>query len=112
MPTYEEALDYVCAAVLHQNIDLTGPWHGWKIRGQYLVSPERDRIMVRELVGVLIHYRARFGHRTRKAKVDQALPANVIPFAQAATEALAAKVRAEEAKPAALRVQGGALRAP
>lgn len=111
MPTPEQAMQFVVDAVLYQNIDLTGPWQGWKIRGQYLVSPERDRIPVRELVGVLLHYRAKFGHHPRSRKAQPKAPGNVVSFAQAGTERLAAKLRAEKAS-AEIRVQGGALRAP
>lgn len=110
LPTYDETLAYMRDAVLHQRIDLTGPWQGWKIRKQYLVSPDGDRIMMREIVGMLIHYRAKFGHHTRKQKVADAPASNIISFAKAATDHLTAKARAEQAANAS-RVQGGALRA-
>ena len=111
MPTYEESLAFMRDAVIDQRIDLTGPWQGWKIRKQYLVSPDGDRIMVREIVGMLIHYRAKFGHQSRKRVAEQPASTNVVSFAKAATEILTAKTRAEAARTAP-RVQGGALRAP
>lgn len=111
LPTYDETLAYMRDAVLHQRIDLTGPWQGWKIRKQYLVSPDGDRIMMREIVGMLIHYRAKFGHHTRKRKAVDAPASNVISFAQAATQHLTAKTRAQQLDKVS-RVQGGALRAP
>ena len=74
-PTYQEALNFMADATLYQRIDLTGPWQGWKIRGQYLVSPENERIMMRELIGLLIHYRGKFGHK-RSAGKQAATPAS------------------------------------
>lgn len=93
-PSYEEALQFMADAVLYQRIDLTGPWQGWKIRGQYLVSPENERIMMRELIGLLIHYRGKFGHK-RSARVEAARPeaSNVIPFTSAAVAQLQARQR-------------------
>jgi len=83
-------------AVLYQNIDLTGPWQGWKIRGQYLVAPDRSRIMVRELIGFLLHYRAKFGHHRTKAKPLPEKPSNVIAFGDAAMGHLSAKYKQAE----------------
>ncbi|KGM52255.1 hypothetical protein N799_13445 [Lysobacter arseniciresistens ZS79] len=91
-PTYDEALQFMADAVLYQRIDLTGPWQGWKIRGQYLVSPEKDRVPMRELVGLLIHYRGKFGHHRPRATPVQA-ESNVIPFAPAAVAQLQARQR-------------------
>jgi hypothetical protein len=92
-PTYEQALQFMADAVLYQHIDLTGPWSGWRIRGQYLVTPEKERIPVRELVGLVIHYRGKFGHK--RPSVTAASPAalNVIPFASAAVAQLQARKR-------------------
>ncbi|OHE83347.1 MAG: hypothetical protein A2579_00555 [Lysobacterales bacterium RIFOXYD1_FULL_69_11] len=94
-PTYDEALQFMADAVLYQRIDLTGPWQGWKIRGQYLVSPEKDRIPMRELIGMLIHYRGKFGHHrtTPKARAAESGSSNVIPFASAAVTQLQARKR-------------------
>lgn len=111
VPTYEESLAYMRDAVVHHRIDLTGPWRGWKIRQQYLVSPDGDRIMMREIIGMLIHYRAKFGHQARKRDASRNDSTNVVSFAKAATEILTAKTRAEAARTVP-RVQGGALRAP
>ena len=72
-------MQYMADAVLYQRIDLTGAWSGWKLRGQYLVSPEGDRIMMRELVGMLVHYRAKFRHHRQRVRAD-ALPSNVVRF--------------------------------
>lgn len=91
-PTYQEALNFMADATLYQRIDLTGPWQGWKIRGQYLVSPENERIMMRELIGLLIHYRGKFGHkRSAGAKAMPPPGSNVIPFASAAVATLQAR---------------------
>lgn len=83
-PSYEEALQFMAEAQLYQRIDLTGPWSGWRIRGQYLVSPDKERIPVRELIGLLIHYRRKFGHKRAAAQAGSPGGANVIPFARAA----------------------------
>ncbi|BCT93820.1 hypothetical protein LYSHEL_28470 [Lysobacter helvus] len=105
-PTSEEAMNFMADAVLYQRIDLTGPWEGWKIRGQYLVSPNRERIPVRELVGLLIHYRAKFGHHRSKPKaLTVTEPSNVIPFAAAAVERLRGRPVTRETK-AALSIAG------
>lgn len=94
-PTPAEALDYMFQAEVYQHIDLTGPWKGWKIRGQYLVSPDKERVPVRELVGLLIHYRARFGHHRPTGKRQQVQASNnVVPFAAAAVVQLQARQRA------------------
>lgn len=79
-PTYEEALRFMSNAVLYQNIDLGGPWEGWKIRGQYLVTPQKDRIPVRELVGMVVHYRAKFRHQRANKSAQPAAVSNVVPF--------------------------------
>lgn len=91
-PTYEQALQFMADAVLHQRIDLAGPWAGWKIRGQYLVSPDKERIMMRELIGMLIHYRRKFGHH-RRNPAPAAGVSNVVLFSSASI-ALTAKRKA------------------
>lgn len=53
MPTPEEALRFMLAALVHQQIDLTGPWQGWRVRGRELVAPHGQRIPVRRLQGLL-----------------------------------------------------------
>lgn len=35
------------------DIDLTGAWMGWRIRGNLLISPYRDRLTVGRLVGIV-----------------------------------------------------------
>ncbi len=84
MPTYEQALQFMTDVVLYQRIDLTGPWSGWKIRGQYLVSPEKERIMMRELIGLLIHYRRKFRHHHAAAKSAVPTESNVVSIMRAA----------------------------
>ena len=84
-PTPEQALNFMYQAVLYQNIDLTGPWQGWKVRGQYLVSPDKDRIPVRELIGLLVTYRRRFGHRRAGPASKATSPGNVVSFSRAAS---------------------------
>lgn len=90
MPSAEAAQQFMYDAMVYQRIDLTGPWKGWKIRAQYLVSPDKERIPVRELVGLLIHYRGRFGHKLAKPAAA-AGPSNVVPFASAAVATLQAR---------------------
>ena len=51
-PTPEQALQFMADAVLYQRIDFTGPWHGWKLRGRDLVSPDGDRISPERLKGL------------------------------------------------------------
>lgn len=80
-PTADEALRYMYNADVLQHIDLSGPWRGWKIRGMYLISPDRERVPVRELVGMVFHYRAKFRH-ARGPKLE--LPDNVISLAELA----------------------------
>ena len=87
-PTYDEALTFMADAVLYQRIDLTGPWQGWKIRGQYLVSPQKDRIPMRELIGLLIHNRGKFGHHRASPKRATPENSNVVPFLNAAVAQL------------------------
>ena len=96
-PSYEELYQKVYAAEVHMLIDLGGPWRGWKIRGQYLVTPEKERIPVRELVGLVIHYRAKFGHHRPRPQSDGAQPSNVVPFARAAVVQLEARQKAAAA---------------
>lgn len=43
----------VYAFEINSTIDLTGPWHGWKLRGSVLVSPDKDRITPERLRGLL-----------------------------------------------------------
>lgn len=109
LPTYEEAVRFMFAVKVDQHFDLTGPWQGWKIRQQYLVSPMGDRIMMRELIGMLIHYRNKFGHHqnmaSRRKKASQpegAAPSNVVSITHASF--------AKAPPPQPGRVQGGALR--
>lgn len=90
-PTAEEAMGYMFEAVVYQNIDLTGPWKGWKIRGPHLVAPDNERIPVRELVGLLIHYRAKFGHHRPAPQRAAQEPSNVVPFTAAAVAQLQAR---------------------
>ncbi|MGJ7901005.1 hypothetical protein [Lysobacter sp. 1R34A] len=35
------------------DIDLTGEWYGWRVRGRYLVSDDGQRIPVERLRGLL-----------------------------------------------------------
>jgi hypothetical protein len=53
MPTPEEAMRFMRAAVVDQQIDLSGPWEGWRIRGRDLVAPHGQRIPARRLEGLL-----------------------------------------------------------
>lgn len=110
-PTPEEAERFMFDALVYQHIDLTGPWEGWKIRGRELVAPDKERIPVGELVGLLIHYRAKFGHhrarRRTAASIADQVPSNVVPFASAAVERLRARKKAE-----AVGVGAEPLRAP
>lgn len=86
-PSYESALRFMYEVQALQHIDLGGPWKGWKIRDQYLVAPDKERIPVRELVGLLIHYRAKFGHHRSKTVAPQ-VTGNVIQFSPAAVAQL------------------------
>lgn len=92
-PTPEQAMAYMFDATVYQSIDLTGPWKGWKLRGQYLVSPDKERIPVRELMGLVIHYRAKFGHHRHVQQPEATGPSNVIPFTRAAVSTLEARQR-------------------
>ncbi len=87
-PTPEEALKFMYSAMVLQHIDLAGPWAGWKIRGQYLISPDKDRAPVRELVGLLFHYRSKFGHRKPHAPAGD--DSTVVSIAAAAAKRRAA----------------------
>jgi hypothetical protein len=53
MPSAEEAMRFMFAAVVHQQIDLSGPWEGWRVRGRDLVAPDGQRIPARRLEGLL-----------------------------------------------------------
>ena len=39
--------------VVHNKTPLYGPWSGWRMAGQYLVSPDRARITPERLRGIL-----------------------------------------------------------
>ena len=53
MPNFEEAVRFMVAAKVHQQIDLAGPWEGWRLRGRDLVAPHGQRIPARRLEGLL-----------------------------------------------------------
>lgn len=53
MPTHEEAMRFMRAALVDQQIDLSGPWAGWRVRGRDLVAPHGQRIPARRLEGLL-----------------------------------------------------------
>ncbi len=89
-PTYDEALRFMSDATLYQRIDLSGPWQGWKLRGQYLVSPDRERIMMRELIGLLIHYHTKFRH-SKQPNSQHFAASNVIAFVPAAIKQIRVK---------------------
>ncbi len=36
------------------DIDLTGDWAGWRLRGRFLISPDGDRLSVERLRGIAI----------------------------------------------------------
>lgn len=91
-PSYEDALRFIYDVQVLQHIDLGGPWAGWKIRDQYLVAPDKERIPVRELVGLLIHYRGRFGHH-RSKPVAEDVTGNVVSFSGAAVAQLQKRQR-------------------
>lgn len=40
-------------AQVHNRIDLTGPWVGWRLRGRELVSPDGQRMSPQRLIGLL-----------------------------------------------------------
>ena len=41
------------ASQVHNHVDLTGPWAGWRLRGRDLVSPDGERISPQRLTGLL-----------------------------------------------------------
>lgn len=45
--------------LVHNRTLLYGPWHGWRIAGRDLVSPDGDRICPQRLRGLLWTERAR-----------------------------------------------------
>lgn len=94
-PSYEYLYRYVYEAEVHQKIYLTGPWQGWRICGRHLVSPDRERIPVRELIGLLIHYRGKFGHHQPAVHGPKSAPSNVVQFSSAAVERLQARQQEE-----------------
>lgn len=51
-PTCEEAMQFMADALVYQRLDFTGPWHGWKMRGRDLVSPDGDRLSPERLRGL------------------------------------------------------------
>lgn len=71
-PTYEEALSFMADAVLHQRIDFTGPWQGWKLRGRHLVSPDGDRMLPGRLVGLAWRFQAEARRDAARAKREAA----------------------------------------
>lgn len=54
-----------CAAnhyrrTVHDHHDLTGPWHGWRVRGRWLISPNGKRIAPHLLDRWLYRHQAMF----------------------------------------------------
>lgn len=90
MPSTEEALAFMYEAVVHQRIDLTGPWRGWRIAGRDLVAPDGQRISPARMAGIM--WRDELGLRLkgyasrRKAEADskknQLVKVVVIPLSQ------------------------------
>lgn len=83
MPTPEEALQFMADAQLYQRIDLTGAWSGWKVRGQYLVSPDGERISPQRFRGLLWRdemelRRAGFANRRKAEKARQSPKVRVV----------------------------------
>ena len=38
---------------MHDHVDFQGAWHGWRLRGRHLVSPDGERITAERLSGLL-----------------------------------------------------------
>lgn len=50
--TPEAAMRFLFELQVHNKIDLSGPWSGWKLRGRYLVSPSGDRLSPQRVEGL------------------------------------------------------------
>lgn len=90
MPSSEEALAFMYAAVIHQQIDLTGPWRGWRIAGRDLVAPDGQRISPARMAGIMwrddmeLHKKGYASRRKAEAdsKRNQLVKVVVIPLSQ------------------------------
>lgn len=71
-PTPEEALQFMHDALVYQRIDFTGRWHGWRMRGRDLVSPDGDRISPERLTGLLWRVQAEARRDAARAKREAA----------------------------------------
>lgn len=82
-PTDAEAQNFIYQALVHCHIDLAQEWHGWRIRGRFLVSPDGDRITVERLRGVV--FREALKSKPARAKVHsaQVLDINVLRMRKA-----------------------------
>lgn len=85
-PSYDQALQFMSDVLVYQRVDLTGPWQGWKVRGQTLVSPDGDRITPERLRGLAWRYAletrrdaARAKRRTQEAISKQVVTVLRIP---------------------------------
>lgn len=90
MPSAEEALAFMYEAVVHQHIDLTGPWSGWRVAGRELVAPDGQRITAARMRGLLwrdeLELRRKGYASRRKAEADskknQLVKVVIIPLSQ------------------------------
>ena len=85
-PTPEQALQFMADAVLYQRVDFSGPWHGWKLRGRHLVSPDGDRMTAERLRGLAWRLQAEARRDAARAKREAAArpAANVVTVVRVA----------------------------
>jgi len=52
LPTAEAAIRFMFDALVRANIDLAGPWQGWRLRGRHLVTPGGERLTPERVAGL------------------------------------------------------------
>ena len=85
-----DAAHFYYQAKVHNNIDLTRQWSGFKLRGRDLVAPDGQRITVQRINGILwrdeMELRKKGFASRRKAEADsrknQLVKVVVIPLGQ------------------------------
>lgn len=89
-PTTEEAMNLMFDLHVNGNVDLVGPFEGFRFRGKDLVSPDGQRLSRRRLEGLMWRDKMelrRAGFASRKQaeadrKANQQVRVVVIPLAQ------------------------------
>jgi hypothetical protein len=66
--------------VINNHVSLCGPWAGWRLAGRDLVSPNKERISVERMRGLLWDALRR-GNNARKARQQASVKVIVVDLA-------------------------------